>query len=112
VVPTGVRLAPRLPERCAPLERPVAARDEATQAHVQVARLAYGPEGLERAEVGVHGIAHAPTHVIVHVTRADGRVASGLIDATRPRWTVPARQGAVDVLASYGELEVWHLVFG
>lgn len=112
VGPVGVRLAPRFPMRCAALEAPAQRHDAESQAHVGTVRLACGEAGLDGAVVSVAGIEGAPTNVIVHVTRADGRSASGLIDAGRPSFTIPARQGAVDVLVAYGELGVWHLVFG
>ena len=112
VVPAGVHLAPVPPTRCADVGPPSDRLDAAATALVRTLHLRCSPPGLAGATVAVAGIERASTPVLVSAVLADGRSASGIIDATAPRWTVPGDQPASATLTRYGGLGVLHLLTG
>jgi hypothetical protein len=62
--------------------------------------------------VAVEGLAGSGTDAIVRVALADGRELRAILSANAPALTVPARERALAVLASYAGLGVEHLWAG
>jgi hydrogenase/urease accessory protein HupE len=50
--------------------------------------------------------------VLLRLVLADGRAIRHVLTAEQPSFVVPAREGALDVLASYGRLGVEHILTG
>lgn len=107
VMPRGARLAPELP--CPDAGAP-SARLEG-DAVVFRWRLACA-RPLVGQRVAVAGLAGSGTDAIVRVALADGRELRAILSASAPALTVPARERASAVLASYAGLGIEHLWTG
>jgi hypothetical protein len=106
----GSALDPVLPAGCAPTGRPATEADP-----VQVVRtwtVRCGAGGLVGQPVAVTGIAESRADVLLHVRLADGRRFLTVLRPDRPRFVVPARAQAGEVLASYLRLGVTHILAG
>lgn len=107
VVPRGVRLAPRLP--CANASEPSAqSRGDAIVLRWEIAC----GGSLVGREIAIDGLAGSGTDAIVRVALADGREIRAILTSSAPSLTVPARERASAVLASYGRLGTEHLATG
>ena len=60
----------------------------------------------------VEGIAASQGNMRLRLALADGRSIRHVLTAEPPSFVVPAREGALDVLASYGRLGVEHILTG
>jgi hydrogenase/urease accessory protein HupE len=68
--------------------------------------------GLVGQTIRVEGIAASQANVLLRLVLADGRSVWHVLTADEPSFVVPPRQGALDVLASYGRLGVEHILTG
>jgi hypothetical protein len=106
----GGRAAPVLPERCRPAGAP---RPRAEGARiVSEQRLDCGPAGLAGAEIGARGLAETASAMLVRVVLASGAEHQALLVASRPRFSLPERASALDLVADYGRLGAAHLAGG
>ena len=107
VMPRGARLAPELP--CPDADAPSA--DLEGDAVVFRWRLACA-RSLVGQRIAVAGLAGSGTDALVRVALADGRELRAILSASAPALTVPARERASAVLASYAGLGIEHLWTG
>ena len=68
--------------------------------------------GLVGQTLRVEGIAASQANVLLRLVLADGRSIRHVLTAEQPSFVVPVREGALDVLASYGRLGVEHILTG
>jgi len=109
-VARGSRLRPLPPSHCVPLGPPIVFDGE-TARTVRLS-LDCGARGLAGARVAVEGLAASGTDVLVHVVHGDGSAVRLLLSASRPWLSIPAREGAADVLARFASLGARHLATG
>ncbi len=107
VVPRGVRLEPTLP--CPAVSEPTARLDG--EGIVLEWRLVCAGSLVGR-EVAVAGIANSGTDTILRVALADGREIRAILSAAAPTLTIPERESARAVFASYFRLGAKHLATG
>ena len=105
----GSGLVPLLSERCSAGGEPQTS-DEDTGVVVRWEIDCAG--GLVGQTLRVDGIAASQANVLLRLVLADGRSIRQVLTAEQPSFVVPARQGALDVLASYGRLGVEHILTG
>jgi hydrogenase/urease accessory protein HupE len=67
---------------------------------------------LESSTFGVRGLGPIITDATVLVSFLDGRSASHLLSAEHPSWELPRRQSALDVMTSYVQAGVLHILSG
>ena len=107
VVPRGVRLEPTLP--CPAVSEPIARLDG--EGIVLEWRLVCAGSLVGR-EVAVAGSANSGTDTILRVALADGREVRAILSAAAPTLTIPERESARAVFASYFRLGAKHLATG
>lgn len=107
VQPRGESATPALPEGCRPIDAPVVATEDGRLVQRWRVRCDGGWAG---ATIGMR--APGATATVVRVSLADGRVASGLLTADRPAFTVPRAPTAASVLGEYLRLGIEHLLGG
>lgn len=107
--PPGVRPVPALPSHCVRSEPGTTAVDDRGAVATRW-RVDCGPAGLAGATLAVDGL--DGINAIVRVRERDGWVAQGLVDASAPRFVVPAPDEATPVFPRYLTLGVEHLVLG
>ncbi len=105
----GVRIEPVLPGRCHALD-PATLRVEEQALAVEASFDCAG--GLAGETITASGIDGSVAQLLIHFERDDGSVAEGLLAAHRPRFTVPARSGTVDLLRDQFLLGATHLLGG
>ncbi|HXJ37610.1 MAG TPA: HupE/UreJ family protein [Candidatus Eisenbacteria bacterium] len=109
MAPTGVTLQPILPADCAD----ETARTETPGVESITTRWTVRcTRGLAGGTVGVDGLATGKTDALVRIAFADGRRIQGVVRASEPRLSIPARPAPWAVLASYGKLGVEHILTG
>lgn len=106
----GGALAPELPEHCQPRTSPSAHSDDRSVAWRW--SVACGIESLVGARFAVHGLDAQNAEALLRVELLDGRRVQAVLRSDHPSFTVPARDGALDVMASYGVLGVEHILGG
>jgi hydrogenase/urease accessory protein HupE len=105
----GSGLVPVLGERCRTRGEPQTG-DEDTGVVVRWVIDCAG--GLVGQTLRVEGIAASQANVLVRLVLADGRAIRHVLTAEQPSFVVPAREGALNVLVSYGRLGVEHILMG
>ena len=109
----GVRLEPVLPAACTSDGAAEIANDGDARVERRLLRCGRGGRsGLTGATLAVRGLEAAGTDALVHVTFFDGRTFRAVLSPGAPRWTVPERESAARVFASYLGLGVAHLFGG
>jgi hydrogenase/urease accessory protein HupE len=108
--PAGAEIAPELPERCAPAERPRVETDEQSVTVRWTARC--GAEGIVGARFGVLGLAESGTNAFVRVALRDGRRVQAVLHGESPALVVPERVSAVGAFRDYLRLGVLHIATG
>jgi hydrogenase/urease accessory protein HupE len=68
--------------------------------------------GLVGQMIRVEGIAASQANVLLRLVLADGRSVRHVLTADEPSFVVPAREGALSVIAGYGRLGVEHILTG
>jgi hypothetical protein len=107
VMPRGARLAPELP--CPDAGAPSAQLEgDAVELRWRLAC----SRSLVGQRIAVAGLAGSGTDALVRVALADGRELRAILSASAPALTVPARERASAVLASYAGLGIEHLWTG
>jgi len=106
----GARIAPRLPDGCAPLTEPTVERGDGARL-VSRWRVACGQSLVGRA-VGVDGLDTGKIDALVRVVLADGRLVQGIVRAGAPALTVPERPRRLDVFTDYAGLGADHILTG
>jgi hydrogenase/urease accessory protein HupE len=107
---TGSSLHPALPSHCEPLGAPRTSQTEV--ALIQRWELRCRERGLVGSELAVEGLAGSGTDVLIQVTLHDGRQIRAVASARAPRFTVPARERPIRVIADYTLLGIQHLASG
>jgi hypothetical protein len=107
--PSGESPLPMLPTDCRPLAAPVLTTEDARLVQRWRVRC---PGGWVGAALGMRGIEAAATATLVRVTLADGHVATSLLTADRPLFTIPPRPTATTVMGEYLALGMEHLLTG
>jgi hydrogenase/urease accessory protein HupE len=110
VQPTGAEIAPELPERCVPVERPRVETDEQTVTVRWTARC--GAEGIAGARFGVVGLAETGTNALLRVALRDGRRVQAVLHAGAPSFVVPERASALGAFRDYLRLGALHIAAG
>lgn len=108
VMPPGAAFAPRLPERCRPLE----ARVRAEPTFVVEEQRLRCEGSLVGARFGVDGLSEAGVDAVVRVQLRDGRVLRALLAETRDSFVVPARMSTVALAGSFARSGLQHLLAG
>ena len=108
--PTGAEIAPELPERCVPAERPRVETDEQSVTVRWTARC--GAEGIVGARFGVRGLAETGTNALLRVALRDGRRVQAVLHAGAPSLVVPERASALGVFRDYLRLGALHIATG
>jgi hydrogenase/urease accessory protein HupE len=108
--PGGGEVAPELPERCAPSERPRVLADEQSVTVRWTARC--GEAGLVGARIGVSGLADTDTNALLRIALRDGRRVQAVLHAGAPSLVVPERASALAVFRDYVRLGVHHIITG
>lgn len=107
---SGSALRPVFPSGCRPLAAPRIERTEvALREHWE---LRCEEPSLVGSELAVEGIAGSGTDVLIQVTLRDGRRIRAVASARAPRFTVPARERPIRVIADYALLGMAHLATG
>jgi len=111
----GGPLLPRLPEHCDTQEGPTKARDGGDIVTRWV--MGCGSRGLAGEAISVDGLNQARGDVLVFAQLLDGeregtQQARGTITSTRPQWTLPRRQSALQVATGYLSLGLEHILGG
>ena len=107
---SGSALRPLLPSHCIPLEAGRASQTEA--ALIQRFELRCEERTLIGSELAVEGLAESGTDALIQVVLLDGRRIRAVLSARTPRFTVPARERSMDVMADYALLGAQHLASG
>jgi len=108
--PSGVEIAPVLPERCREVEPP---RLEADASSVTLRWVAdCGEAGLVGGRLAVRGLAESSTNALVRVALRDGRRVQAVLHAEAPDFEVPARAQPGSVLRDYTRLGAEHIATG
>jgi hydrogenase/urease accessory protein HupE len=108
--PGGGEVAPELPERCTPSERPRVEADDSSVTVRWTARC--GDAGLVGARVGVSGLAETNTNALVRIALRDGRLVSAVLHGGAPSLVVPERASPLAVFSDYLRLGVHHIATG
>jgi hydrogenase/urease accessory protein HupE len=108
--PGGGEVAPELPERCVPSERPRVESDEQSVTVRWTARC--GAEGLVGARVGVNGLAETETNALLRIALRDGRRVQAVLHGGAASLVVPERPSAVAVFRDYLRLGIHHIATG
>ena len=108
--PGGGEVAPELPERCAPSERPRVEADEQSVTVRWTARC--GEAGLVGTRIGVLGLAETGTNALLRIALRDGRRVQAVLHAGAPSLVVPERESALAVFRDYVRLGVHHIITG
>ena len=108
--PTGAEVAPELPERCVPAERPRVETDEQSVTVRWTARC--GAEGIVGARFGVLGLAETGTNALLRVALRDGRRVQAVLHAGAPSLVVPERASALGAFRDYLRLGALHIATG
>ena len=108
--PTGAEIAPELPERCVPAERPRVETDEQSVTVRWTARC--GAEGIVGARFGVLGLAETGTNALLRVALRDGRRVQAVLHAGAPSLVVPERTSALGAFRDYLRLGALHIATG
>ena len=80
-----------------------------------VFRIDCGRGGLRGQTIGVAGLAHDPSDVLVRIEWGDGTTTTGVLRSGVERLTVPGTPSGAPlgtVLRRYGALGVWHILTG
>jgi hypothetical protein len=105
----GAQVAPRLPAECRALDAP---RREIRGNEAVEERWTAGCADLAGRTIGIAGLDSAATNVVLRIEQADGRVIGGIIDASAPRFEVPAAVAPLPQFRAYFSLGVGHLLGG
>ncbi len=106
---TAELLVPVLPERCASTND----RRISVQGSGKVERWTIAcPAGLVGWEVGVQGLAENRIDAVLRVELADGRSVQRVLRAGRESLRIPERPQRLEVLVSYLEMGVRHILSG
>ena len=103
-------LDPELPERCHPRTSRSAHSDARSVAWRW--SVACGTESLVGARFAVHGLDAQNGEALLRLELLDGRRVQAVLRPDHADLTVPARDSALDVMASYGVLGVEHILGG
>jgi len=68
--------------------------------------------GLVDQRLGVEGLDTSQTSALLRIAFADGRLVRQVLTANTPAFTVPDREGILDLAISYGELGIEHIATG
>lgn len=104
-----IDVTPQLPVSCQALE---AARDGIEAGEAFVSRWSARCGALDGQAIAVAGIEQSGINVIVRIERRDGSVATGIVDARHPQFTVPAPGAGPATFTRYLSLGVGHLLTG
>ncbi len=109
----GTSLRPVLPAGCAGVGMPEVKRDPTNLYAGAVAEWTVScPGGLVGKTLGVEGLDTSQTSALLRIAFADGRLVRRVLTPTEPAFTIPEREGTVELAISYGELGVEHIVTG
>ncbi|MGH8550733.1 MAG: HupE/UreJ family protein [Methylococcales bacterium] len=68
--------------------------------------------GLVGQTLRIEGIASSQANVLLRLVLADGRSVRHVLTTDQPSFLVPEREGALDVMTSYGRIGVGHILTG
>jgi len=101
---------PRMPAGCSVLER--GANWGEAGSRIETWQLRCQPAGLAGRWVEVANLGASPSEVVLRVELADGTAVRSLLTAAEPRFLIPERESAAQVLSSYGRLGFEHILSG
>jgi hypothetical protein len=107
--PMGTDLRPALPAGCRSISAPERFREEL--AFIERGYVECGGSLVGRV-IGIEGIEQTQLDVLLRLVLADGRSVRNILNATRPAFVVPEKEGALQVATSYGRLGVEHILTG
>ena len=105
----GSALQPLLPPNCQTIDRP------AVFAEGTGAVLSWNmdcADSLVGQTIEVSGIARSRADVLLRIQLADGHVMQQVLTPDQPAYTVPERETLLDIMLSYGQLGVEHILSG
>ncbi len=70
------------------------------------------PGTLAGRQVAVAGLGIEVSEVVARIALVDGSVASQVLSPSHPKWTIPAKQGFLDVFPRYVRFGVEHILRG
>lgn len=70
------------------------------------------PDGIIGKTIRMEGIAASQTNVLLRLVLADGRTVRHILNGEQPGFVVPAQEGKLDVMASYGRIGIEHILTG
>jgi hydrogenase/urease accessory protein HupE len=108
--PSAAEIAPDVPGRCAPTERPSVETDEQSVTVRWTADC--GAAGIVGARFGVLGLAESGTNAILRVALRDGRRLQAVLHAGAPSFVVPERASALGAFRDYLRLGALHIATG
>lgn len=107
--PMGIVLRPVLPAGCRALGAASRSREELSLVERWEADCG---RSLVGQTLGIGGIEDSQSDVLLRLVLADGRSIRHILNAARPAFVVPEREGKGQVAASYGRLGVEHILSG
>ena len=109
----GTTLRPVLPIGCTGVGMPAVKTDPTNLNAGAVAEWAVScAGGLVGKTLGVEGLDTSQTSALLRIEFADGRVMRQVLTATAPAFTIPEREGTLEMTLSYGQLGVKHIASG
>lgn len=105
----GAQVAPRLPRECLVV---TGLREDVRGNEALERRWTAGCADLSGRTVGVTGLDGAGINVVLRIEQADGRVISGILEASAPDFEVPAVSAPLQRFSQYFTLGVGHLLGG
>ena len=109
----GTSLRPVLPTGCTGIGVPAVKTDPENLNAGAVAEWTIScAGGLVDKTLGVEGLDTSQTSALLRIEFADGRVVRQVLTANAPAFTIPDREGRLDVAMSYGKLGVEHIATG
>ncbi len=109
----GTSLRPVLPAGCTGIGTPVVKTNPRKLSAGAVAEWTVScAGGLVEKTLGVEGLDTSQTSALLRIQFADGRVVRQVLTASASSFTIPDREGSLDVAISYGELGVEHILSG
>ena len=105
----GSSLQPLLPSNCQTVNQPkVSAKGTGTVVTWDIDCA----DSLVGQSIEVSGIARSRADVLLRIQLADGRVMQQVLTPDQPAYTVPERETLLDIMLSYGQLGVEHILSG
>ena len=106
---TGTNLVPVLPSGCTPVGEP---RSYPEGTGVVAEWEVQCPEGLVGHAVEIKGLGSARASVVVRLVLEGDRSIRRVLNASDNQFIIPEREGVLEVLLSYAELGVEHILSG